>query len=392
MWGIIENLEGEYPEKLNAINEQERADWISKCYVRGNEAYESGSKKEEIVEINKHVYRLHTDNEHDSPFAQIYWTCREWSYDYFYSFYKSIGTAFEKYYPESETAPIGLETVKKELKSGVYEESNGAVVFNGEKYGLHTRVFINSEGLPTYEAKDVGLAIKKWQDYKFDRSIMITGNDIVEYMKVVMKSIEQYAPEITDRTIHITHGMVKLKGGIKMSSRQGNFLKAVDVLQIVVDENLEANPTTVLAAIKYAFLKYSIGGDISFDPKESIAMEGNSGPYLQYAHARAKSILRKSDFQSPEIQTDTTLDTHERSLVRKLSEYSEVIEKAIFELAPHVICAYLYELSQEFNRFYENSTVIGDNRELLRIGLVNKYANTLKDGLTLLGIEAPDSM
>src|SRR5207253_7585860 len=105
-------------------------------------------------------------------------------------------------------------------------------VFDGEKYGLHTRVFINSQGLPTYEAKDVGLIMKKWADYHFDRSVVITGNDIIEYMKVVLKSVEQFEPELTKRTTHLTHGNVKLAGGVKMSSRKGNFLRATEDLEV----------------------------------------------------------------------------------------------------------------------------------------------------------------
>lgn len=394
IWAIIKFLGGEHPEKLSEVAENERAEWLSARYVEGNTAYESDeTAKEAIVAINKHIYKLHADNDHDSPFATIYWTCRQWSYDYFNAFYARIGTSFEKYYPESQTAPIGLTTVREQLANGVYEESDGAIVFNGEAYGLHTRVFINSQGLPTYEAKDVGLIMAKYQEYHFDQSVIITGNDIVEYMKVVLKSIEQFQPELAAATTHLTHGIVKLAGGIKMSSRLGNFLRAVDVLDAAEAAAKEVNETvedsTVLGAVKYAFLKQRIGGDIIYEPKESVSIEGNSGPYLQYAHARARSILRKTE-TAPAVLTD--LQDGERSLVRKLGEYSEVIDKATAELMPHLICTYLYELSQTFNRFYEHSRVIGDEREASRLSLVAQYADTLKSGLTLLGMHAPEQM
>ncbi|HJQ09175.1 MAG TPA: arginine--tRNA ligase, partial [Candidatus Saccharimonadales bacterium] len=190
MWAIVRFLGGEHPDKLNEVPAGSRAEWLSERYVEGNQAYESDeAAKTEIVETNKRVYQLHTDNDHTSPFAQIYWTCRQWSYDYFEKLYAELQvTPFEKYYPESATAGLGLQTVREQLEKRVYEESDGAIVFNGEKYGLHTRVFINSQGLPTYEAKDVGLIMKKWQDYDFDKSVIITGNDIIEYMKVVLKS------------------------------------------------------------------------------------------------------------------------------------------------------------------------------------------------------------
>lgn len=427
MWAIVRELGGESPKKLTDIPETERSEWMARCYVAGTNAYEDDeSARGEIIALNKRVYQLHSDSDHDSPFAQVYWTCRQWSYDYFDAFYRQIGSGFERYYPESQTAGVGLAVVKEQLVKGVFEESDGAVIFDGEKFGLHTRVFVNSEGLPTYEAKDVGLSMKKWEDYHFDTSVIITGNDIVEYMKVVLKAIEQFEPNLAQRTRHITHGNVKLAGGVKMSSRKGNFLRAVDVIDEAAAANREAtgqeNISTVLAAIKYSFLKNRIGGDIIFDPKESVALEGNSGPYLQYAHARARSILGKAQNATPArsaggehrepgesglktseatfspeegrapLHQEMNLQPDERLLVRKLTEYPEIIEKATTELMPHHICTYLYELAQEFNRFYEKNRVIGDDREALRLGLVETYADTLKTGLELLGIHAPERM
>jgi arginyl-tRNA synthetase len=398
MWAIIRKLDGENPEKLSEIDESNRSKWMADCYVEGTRAYdEDDQAKTEIISLNKKVYQFHADNDHESAAAQIYWTCREWSYDYFNEFYKRIGTKFEKYYPESEVAPIGLAAVLEQKNNGVYKESNGAVIFEGEPYGLHTRVFVNAEGLPTYEAKDVGLSIKKWDDYHFDESIIITGNDINEYMKVVLKSIEQFKPDLSSRTKHVTHGNVKLAGGVKMSSRKGNFLRAVDVLDITADEN-EAiqgnrNEAPVLGAIKYAFLKNRIGADIIFEPKESVNLQGNSGPYLQYALARAKSIMQKFDSNSMKSNSiSADYSQYERDLLFKFTEYPDVVEQATAEFAPHHLCTYLYELAQIFNRFYENSKVIGDEREQTRLRLVMAYATILQNGLTILGIPTPERM
>ncbi|MDR0956960.1 MAG: arginine--tRNA ligase [Candidatus Nomurabacteria bacterium] len=417
MWGIIQNLDGENPEQFAKIAEDERAPFLAKSYVAGANAYEDdATAHDQIVEYNKRVYDVQNTDDHESPFAQIYWLGRTWSYDYFNDFYQKIGMKFEKFYPESETAPIGLATVREQEKNGIYEESDGAVVFKGEKYGLHTRVFINKQGLPTYETKDVGLSIKKWDDYHFDQSVIITGNDIIEYMKVVLKSIEQFKPELSRRTLHLTHGNVKLAGVAKMSSRKGNVLRAVDVLDMVAREFDESgnsvSSTEVLGAIKYAFLKNRLGGDIVFDAKESVQTVGNSGPYLQYAAVRAKSILRgisvnyemslsgsfrqSSDRLDPRNKSEDDnvqfFDNHERALLMKLTEFSEALENATKELAPHLVATYLYELAQTFNRFYENSRVAGDPREELRARLVMVYAEFLKRGLNILGIEVPEKM
>jgi arginyl-tRNA synthetase len=395
MWAIIRAFDGENPDKLADIEPDSRADWLSARYIEGNQAYESDeTAKAEIVAINKRVYEVVNTGDHDSGFAKIYWTGREWSYDYFNNFYEKIGSHFEKYYPESETAPIGLAAVREHMPD-VYSESQGAVIFDGEKYGLHSRVFINSAGLPTYEAKDVGLIIKKWQDYHFDTSIIITANEIDEYMKVVLKSVEQFMPEPVKNTVHLTHGLVKLTGGVKMSSRTGNVVSAYGVIeaanQAAEELKVESSPIIIMGAIKYALLKSRVGGDIVYDPKESVSMEGNSGPYLQYSHARARSILGDEPV-SPELPADSDLDRFERALVSKLGQYPEVFKRAVDEFMPHHICTYLYELAQCFNRFYENDHVKGDPREQLRLSLVLKYADRLKQGLKLLGIDSPDKM
>ena len=376
---------------------------IAKAYVEGTRAYEEDDEaKKKITELNKEIYRINKENIREGEVAEIYWKGRELSYRYFDDFYAKIGVKFDKYYPESSVAELGLKTVREQLKKGIYEVSDGAVVFDGEKFGLHTRVFINPEGLPTYETKDVGLIFTKWADYHFDKSVVITGNEQLDYMKVVLKSIEQYAPELVEKTAHLTHGLVKLPGNEKMSSRKGNFLKAVDVLDMVAQnmqspaeefEKLAENDKKIaLSAVKYAFLKYKIGGDIIFDPKESVKMTGNSGPYLLYSAVRAKKILKNASNQSEITEEKGDLNEFEKKLIKKIVQYSEVLKEATNEMAPHKVCNYLYEVAQEFSRFYENCPVVGSESEAIRIKLVEMYLKTMEHGFNLLGIEVPDEM
>ena len=451
---------------------------IAKCYIEGTAAYEDDENaKQEIIKLNKEIYRVNAAGEpknvlsrsmfadvanaerpspvttgarersEKEPFSvpeltELYWRGRELSYDYFKQFYDSIGVHFDKYYPESTVASLGLEKVKAELDKGVYEYSNGAVIFNGDKFGLHTRVFINKEGVPTYETKDVGLIFTKWQDYHFDKSVVITGSEQLDYMKVVLKSVEQYAPELVEKTTHLIHGLVKLKGGVKMSSRKGNFLKAVDVLDMVRSalktEYDSPDETISLAATKYAFLKYKMGGDIIFDPAESVKMTGNSGPYLLYSCVRAKKILDKvgsarvtkhtffkdnfrldrsetyipdgaekaaqgADFPGhPAYDVEDGLagpeksslarTRAERNLMKKLLEYTAVLDEAVAEMAPHKVANFLYELAQCFSRFYENCEVIGSDQESARLKLVKAYLDVMTHGLGILGINIPEEM
>ena len=412
----------------------EKAELLSKTYVEGATAYEEDEvAKEKIVEINKKIYRIAEAGdsivaelegliERDASWAtldelelaKVYFWGRKASYQYFKDFYKKIGVKFDRYYPESTVAAKGLEMVTKGLGDGVYEESDGAIVFKGEKYGLHTRVFINKNGLPTYEAKDVGLIFTKWEDYHFDKSIIITGNDIIDYMKVVLKSVEQYAPELSKRTLHLTHGQVKLPGREKMSSRKGNFLKAVDVIELIREELIkvqeelsqnkgEPNPEEVdlrilLGAIRYAFLKYKVGGDIVFDAKESVSMTGNSGPYLQYSAVRAQKVLGKILESQVEKtnkkveQKEWTLVVVEKNLIKKIMQYKNVLGEVVGELSPSKLCTYLYEIAQDFSRFYENVQVVGSEYEVERGAIVLAYLKVLTHGLSILGIEIPEKM
>ncbi len=396
MWAIVHDLGGELPENLANINEGERSEWLSACYVQGNDAYETNDEaKAAIRELNKRLYDIALNQDKQSNLAKIYWTCRQWSYDYFNDFYERLNISFERYYPESEVAGLGVSIVKEHIPE-IYQKSQGAVIFEGEKYGLYNNVFINSEGLPTYAAKDVGLITKKWQDYHYDKSIIITANEIADYMKVVLKSVEQFAPEMSKPTVHIVHGIVKLIGGKKMSSRAGNIIKAVDLLDLTTqatkERKLNADPKITTAAVKYAFIKQRIGGDIIYDPSESVSIEGNSGPYLQYAYARAVSITKKAEAKDYDLKSVEAFTKEERLLIRKIGEYVEVVELAIKELKPHHVAGYLYALAQTFNHFYESSRVIGDERQDIRLALVKIYANQLAAGLKLLGLEPIESI
>ncbi len=393
LYGIVQKI-GEDPRELVAIPAETRPEWISSVYVLGASAYEEDeAAKAKITEINTQIYDFHNNNDHESDLAQIYWQCREWSYDYFKSFYEKIRVEpFDKYYPESTTTAPGLELVKQNT-GAVFTSSEGAIIYDEAKSGLHTRVFITSKGLPTYETKDLGVVISEAEDFVYDKRVIITGNDQSEYMKVVFAALKAIDPDLAAKQTHFTNGTVRFGSGQKMSSRLGNVTRAVDVIDTISEVVSGENPSTdyystALAAIKYSFLKHRLGGDIAFDINESVSLEGNSGPYLQYAHARARSILTKADNYS-EL---TDLESDERSLVGKLTEYTDVVDRATNEFMPHHICTYLYELAQTFNRFYEHNRVIDDPRQAQRLTLVNKYADVLKDGLGLLGISAPDRM
>ena len=400
-------LDQDFSRKLSEVPEDanERANFMAKHYVEGTNAYEDDDAAHEtITKINAEVYRFHRENDHESNLAKIYWTCREWSYDYFNDFYAKIGVNFAKYYPESQTEQLGLREVLAHVPE-VYQKSDqsDAIIFPGEKYGLHTRVFVNSNGLPTYEAKDVGLSLSKWRDYHFDRSFIITGNDILEYMKVVVKSISLFAPEPAERTTHITHGNVKLAGGVKMSSRKGNFVRAVDVLDLTTKLQAEvsgtANFDVALGALKFGFLKSDIGPDVVFEPETSVSLTGFSGPYVQYAAVRINKILADNGFAKGKnfAKTDDDYDfAPEKNLLLKLTEYPSVLAEATDNLKPHKIAEYAFELAKTLNKYYEQTPVataeVTEKIRENRLEILAKTSEIFANALEILGMKIPEKM
>jgi len=362
-------------------------DSIGLYYAEGAKAYEQNEQaKQEIDAINQQVYAA------DPAIKGLYDDGKAKSFASFDETLKQIGVKTDKRYLESESAPIGLETVRKNTGK-VFAESDGAVVYEGERVGLHTRVFITGKGLPTYETKDLGLTELKKMDYpNATKSIIITANEQAEYFKVMLAALKEIDEELASKTQHLTHGFVSLSTG-KMSSRTGEVYSANDLItdvETAMEKLGRGNAAEIkLGAIKYAFTKHRLGGDLTYDISESVSLEGNSGPYLQYAHARARSILAKAEVKDKAVDV---FEADERSLLRKLGEYLEAVELATSELLPHHICTYLYELAQKFNSFYEHNRVLGDSREDVRLQLVQAYADTLKSGLGLLGITAPDHM
>ncbi len=396
MWGVLRELGGENPEKLENITSENRSAWVTKGYVAGSKAYEEDdAAKLAIVELNKKVYRLHESDDHESAFARIYWTCREWSYEYFKATYEAMGvTAFSKYYSESACTQPGMQLVEA-YSDSIFRESEGAIVLPEEVSGLHTRVFINSQGIPTYETKDLGTIQLEAQDFSYNQRIIMTGSEQSEYMKVVFAALRLINPELGAKQQHVVNGMVRFGDGKKMSSRLGNVARAVEVIEAAKEAVKAGDDVTrrqiALGALKYSLLKNRIGGDVAFDLEQSVSLEGNSGPYLQYAAVRAASILGKTSSREA-TSTGVELDAYERSLAWQLAQYSEAIMQALRDNSPHHVCSYLYNLSQVFNRFYEHSRVVGDEREALRIQLVRRYHTVLVEGLDLLGIEVPQKM
>lgn len=373
--------------RKNNVTDVANAAEVDKAYVQGSRAYEeSETAKAEIDALNKEIY-VGTDQ----ALMNLWRKSREVCLEAFRELYGVLGTKFDYYFFESETAPIGMDVVQSALANGVFEESEGAVIYKGEKKGLHTLVFITSKGTPTYETKEVGLALLKEERCHPDLSLILTAQEQVGHFAVVKAALEEVAPLIGQKTFHVPHGFMRLTSG-KMSSREGNTVTARSLLAEVIEKAKERNDDPVVAeqvavaAVKYMILRQATGGDIVFDPEKSLSLDGDSGPYLQYALVRAQSVIAKADTS---IQ-DTPPEPYvlERLLVR----FPEVAARAERERSPHHVVQYLTEIAGEWNSFYAQERIIGGEYEGYKLAIAKAFITTMRRGLWILGIPTPQKM
>ncbi len=427
IWGLERKMKDDKVtiEDLEKQPLPKRIEYLGQSYAKGATIYEektpeAEAAKEEMKDINYMVYlaaqeymqktlewkpqvdyRQHVQVE-DSVYQRVkklFETGRTWSMDYFETIFRRLGTHFDDYYPESIVGEYGAKLVLEHVGK-VFEKSDGAVVFRG----AHTRVFLNSLGLPTYEAKELGLNWKKSQDYELDKSFIVTGNEINEYFKVVLAAMSQVVPQAAEKTHHIGHGMVRLPEG-KMSSRTGKILSGTWLLEEVkksIYSILEQNESkynkvekegiaekAAIAAIKYSLLRVALPANIAFDIDTSLSFDGDSGPYLLYTYARAKSVLLKDKEVKDVVTTDTPLNIEERLLARLISMYPEIVHEAATSLSPNKLCSYLFRLASTFNLFYQKHTIIGSP---IRHALTAATAQVIQNGLYLLGIQTVERM
>jgi arginyl-tRNA synthetase len=400
VWGILQN-KNNFPKDTAPLSEKIK--FLGLAYMQGSKIYESDEKaKKEIIVLNKKIFE-----KSDKEINKLYEKGKKWSLEHFNELYKKLGTKFDYLIFESEVFGLGKKIVEKGLKNGVFEKGdNGAVIFKGEKYGLHTRVFINSEGLPTYEAKDLGLAEIKYKKYTYDRSIIVTGNEVNEYFRVMLCAMEKIIPALAKKTKHIGHGMLRLPEG-KMSSRTGNIITGESLIEKVEElvkekikdrvfsekEKLEIAQSVAVGALKYSILKQSIGSDIIYDFDKSISFEGDSGPYLQYSYARAMSVLRKA--KDERIKPSFRKISNEIGSVEKMMYYfPEVVEKAGKEYQPHYITMYLTELAGAFNSYYARNKIVNKDDEFssYKVFLTKAFTIIMENGMWMLGIKTLNKM
>ncbi len=424
MWGLEKMLndQGITFAELSNRSLVERVRYLGDAYMLGFKIYNDEKVESvigEIKDINYYLFSLYIPSlERKEYFTQLeerniskmYRLGREWCLEYFERIYERTGTKFDKYYFESQMGKKGLQIVKENMQGkgkDIFKESEGSVIYEGdESKGLHTRVFVNSEGLPTYESKEIALALQKFVDFSFDKSITITANEQSSYFKVVFDVLSQLQPEIASRSLHFSHGLVRLPGAEKMSSRKGKIIEGEWLLnetekrvkEAMVsngkwskEEIEEVSDLIAMAAIKYSFLKVTVGKDVVFDFERSTTFDGDTGPYLLYVYARCNSILMDAK-QEVNPKATGELENCSKELLRVISNYKEVLLASAVNYSPSTLCTYLFNLGQLFNSFYQNVRVLdSDNRDFL-LNVVNATAQTMRHGLNVLGIKVVERM
>ncbi|MFZ2038970.1 MAG: arginine--tRNA ligase [Minisyncoccia bacterium] len=398
-----------YEEDKEILTHDDELKFWGLAYAFGSSEYDGNeTAKSEIDELNRKLY-----SKPEGEIKRLYDQGREISYRHLNEIYTLLGTKFNIFFFESEVQGRGLFLVNNNLEDGIFEKSDGAIVFRGENYGLHTRVFVNKLGLPTYEAKELALNIKKFELEKdLKQSIIVTAHEQSDYFKVVLKALSLINPNVAEKTKHVAHGMLRFSTG-KMSSRKGNIVTGESMIEDVEalvtqkikdrelneKEKKEITEKVAVGAIRYSILKQQAGSDIIFDFDKSISFEGDSGPYLQYTTVRAKSILQKAKQEGLKFGLSAKIlgvkNTEETCKLEKmLYRFPEVVERSQKEYSSHYLATFLTEIASEFNSYYANHKIVekGEKKSLYRLQLTRSVSIVLENGLNLLGIEVPVKM
>jgi len=370
---------------------------LGAAYRVGNEAYEAeGLEKEEIIAINQALYAGS-----DAELTRLRLAGIATSNEQINAICAKLGTHFDTEIFESEAAPVGSEIVKDNIGT-LFTESDGAVVYDGDRSGLHTRVFLNSKGLPTYEAKDIGhYKLKHDRHPNWTQSIIVTGGEQSEYFKVVYAAIKELFADAQGKHLeHIPTGFLTLSTG-KMSSRKGNVLTGESIIsdmeeaatEKMREPDSELATKIAVAALKYQILRHGIGSNVVFDKEKALSFEGASGPYLQYTFARIQSVLKRAT-EAGIIADLSSAPAQAYAVEKMIEQFPSVIEKALADRAPQTVVTYLTELAAEFNSFYavEKIADAADEFAPYKAALAQVVGQTIKQGLWSLGIAAPERM
>lgn len=413
---------GETPESTGMKGDK----LVGKYYVLFDKAYKeeiaqliAEGKSKEVAEREAPIFleaqqMLRLWEQGDADTLALWKQMNQWVYDGFEVTYRNLGVSFDRNYYESETYLLGKDIVQRGLEQGVfYRKEDGSVWIDLTADGLDEKLVLRSDGTSVYITQDFGTAIKRIEEDfpNVEGMIYTVGNEQDYHFKVLFLILQKLGFAWAKNLYHLSYGMVELPNG-KMKSREGTVVDADDLMEEMVqvaeelsqelgkldgyDQQQKQQLYRVigLGALKYYILKVDPKKKIAFNPQESIDFQGNTGPFIQYTYARIQSILRKAG-EFPALPTTGELHAKERELIKQLSLFASVVQQAADTYSPALIANYVYELVKEFNSFYQNVSILGEEdpiKRALRIHLSRKVGEVIATGFDLLGIEVPERM
>ena len=401
-----DKLVGNYYVKFD----QEYKKEISELIATGKTEEEAKKEAPLFVEAQQMLRDWEAGNE---KVVDLWEKMNQWVYDGFDITYKNMGVDFDNLYYESNTYLLGKDVVAQGLEKGVfYKKEDGSVWCNLTDEGLDEKIVLRSDGTAVYMTQDIGTAIQRVKDYSDVGGMVYTvGNEQDYHFQVLFLILKKLGFDWAKNLYHLSYGMVDLPSG-KMKSREGTVVDADDLMVEMSDtakaiseelgkldgysdeEKNELYKTIGLGALKYFILKVDPKKRILFDPKSSVDFQGNTGPFIQYTYARIQSIIRKADF---DYSKGVSIDLHEKEkeLLKQLELYPETVQQAAANYSPAIIANYTYDLVKEFNSFYQNVSILGEenqDKKIFRVQLAKKVADTIKSAFSLLGINVPERM
>ena len=399
-----------YREEVAALKAQYTAEGM------GEEEAEKKAKDEAPLIKEAHEMLVKWE-QGDKDVRALWQKMNSWVYAGFDETYKALGVSFDKIYYESDTYLEGKAKVEEGLAKGLFfRKDDNSVWADLTNDGLDQKLLLRSDGTSVYMTQDIGTAEMRFRDFPIDKMIYVVGNEQNYHFQVLSILLDRLGFKWGKELVHFSYGMVELPNG-KMKSREGTVVDADDLIAEMIEdarktsdelgkfkdmteeERNEIARIVGLGALKYFILKVDARKNMLFNPEESIDFNGNTGPFIQYTHARIRSILRKAEAEGmklPEnLDADMPLNQKETELIQKMNEYGAVVEQAGKDYSPSGIANYCYELTKEFNQFYHDYSILGadnDKEKTVRLVLAANVAKTIKNGMDLLGIEVPERM
>ena len=410
-----DHLIGDYYVAFDKHYREEVKELKAKFVAEGMDEEKAEERAKNEAPLIVEAHEMLVKWEQNDPEVRALWQkMNDWVYAGFDETYKALGVGFDKIYYESNTYLEGKKKVEEGLEKGLFfRKEDNSVWADLTDEGLDQKLLLRSDGTSVYMTQDIGTADMRFKDFPIDKMIYVVGNEQNYHFQVLSILLDRLGFKWGKELVHFSYGMVELPNG-KMKSREGTVVDADDLIASMIEnarqlsedkvnklegiseeENNEIARIVGMGALKYFILKVDARKNMLFNPEESIDFNGNTGPFIQYTHARIRSILRKAQGTEPLTPCSPSLAPKEVDLIQKLSEFPAAVEQAGTDYSPSGIANYCYELTKQFNQFYHDHSILGadtEEQKAVRLLIAKNVAKTIKNGMALLGIEVPERM